>query len=753
MVFKADHPGIWVEREPGAESGALALMIRHPTYPFVKKWPQGADLFQIAAEYVDAARGRMRLPKEWISGLTLPPLEKGWTAADPTSKTPPDNKLVLRWFPQNPADPRGSFWFERRRDRQVIDRTGVLLAGFCRDDRKTTEVFFSKPRLRIVFHVREQNGNRTVRFTGMSRSDGQPEVIELEGRALKATASQIARTRIVNAEVFPRDPPSEGGVNTIIRRRLNRRSADLKPAQKKMPLGDLTVIGNQAELRNDDVEVRNSILVKGDRPLGGPKKVKIKPVGTEWRVDETQARTNDFAAVNAYFHARSLFERMASYGIDVADYFQWAERPIYIHYRSGMARATDGRVRNAEVVWAPPPDFENMRKGKILVRLGLADLSNSPATAPLGIGCDVRWNWHEFGHALLMAAVGSREFRFAHSAGDALAAILSDPESELARPEHDAGWRGATFPWVALTRRHDRKPQNGWAWNGILDRSEHGYWKEQILSSTLFRLYRDTGGDARTPAPANDRDEPVRRAAADYTVYLIMRAIRTLGAAGTVPASTPDQFVSALMDADTGTEEFVSTNGQRRVGGTVHKVVRWAFEQQGLYAKPAAGAPVSGPGEPEPVDVYVASDLNGGYAAKQASYQIQVNNPVANQNNTVSATIGNRGANPANSVKVALWAAQVNGGVPDWKDARWQHVGDQPGLNVPPQTVGGGVVAQFQWNPPAAGNYALLAIATCAGDAANTDPETELPCALNGAPIAHLVAGDNNLGLATTVVS
>jgi hypothetical protein len=151
------------------------------------------------------------------------------------------------------------------------------------------------------------------------------------------------------------------------------------------------------------------------------------------------------------------------------------------------------------------------------------------------------------------------------------------------------------------------------------------------------------------------------------------------------------------------------------------------------------------------VDVYVASDLNGGYAAKPARYQIQVNNPVANQNNTVSVTLGNRGANPANGVKVTLWAAPVNGGVPDWKDGRWQHVGDQPGLNVPPRTAGG-VAAQFQWRPPATGNFALLGIATCLGDAANTDPETEFPCALNGAPIVHLVAGDNNLGLVTTMV-
>ena len=62
-------------------------------------------------------------------------------------------------------------------------------------------------------------------------------------------------------------------------------------------------------------------------------------------------------------------------------------------------------------------------------------------------------------------------------------------------------WRGATFPWVFLTRRHDRCVSH-WMELGrdvapcmsqVPDSTaprRKGYWTEQILSSSLFRLYR-----------------------------------------------------------------------------------------------------------------------------------------------------------------------------------------------------------------------------------------------------------------------
>jgi hypothetical protein len=216
----------------------------------------------------------------------------------------------------------------------------------------------------------------------------------------------------------------------------------------------------------------------------------------------------------------------------VDGYFKFIERPIDVRYRAGIIPgAGDGRAVNAQVRWTLRPDGA---KGTIEVRFALGDLdsavgrlpANKPSAAeraPLGVASDPRWCWHECCHVLLTAAVGELELRFAHSAGDALAAILCDPDSELARDQagalaNNGPWRGVTFPWVLIPRRHDRDVRDGWGWTGALNQREtyftvpglsdkRGYWAEQILSSSLFRLYRAIGGDSQglangLPAPA-----------------------------------------------------------------------------------------------------------------------------------------------------------------------------------------------------------------------------------------------------------
>ena len=117
-----------------------------------------------------------------------------------------------------------------------------------------------------------------------------------------------------------------------------------------------------------------------------------------------------------------------------------------------------------------------------------------------------------------MASVGELQFRFAHSPGDALAAIVADPESKLAM---DPNWRGSTFPWVFLPRRHDRCVSHGWSWGGSMHYAlsqvpesqaprRKGYWSEQILSSSLFRLYRCLGGDTTKVGSPDQPDQSVR---------------------------------------------------------------------------------------------------------------------------------------------------------------------------------------------------------------------------------------------------
>ena len=265
---------------------------------------------------------------------------------------------------------------------------------------------------------------------------------------------------------------------------------------------------------------------------------------------------------------------MKAYGLPPAGYFRFAKRPIDVRYRAGIIPGYgDGRTVNAQVRWTvrPNPEVPTIPTGEIEIRFALGDLesavgrlpANLPSAverSPLGLASDPRWCWHEYCHVLLAAAVGDLEFRFAHSAGDAIAAIVSDPDSELAYDRsgalsNDGPWRGVTFPWVFIPRRHDRRVQDGWGWTGPMNRPEvyfvvpglsdkRGYWTEQILSSALFRLYRAIGGDSEILGGGGLRKaaKTERGRAADYVVYLIMRAIESLGAASVTPSTTAGRF-------------------------------------------------------------------------------------------------------------------------------------------------------------------------------------------------------------------
>ena len=218
----------------------------------------------------------------------------------------------------------------------------------------------------------------------------------------------------------------------------------------------------------------------------------------------------------------------------------------------------------------------------------------------MGIAADPRWIWHEFGHILLMASIGALELPFAHSPGDALTAIASDPHSELATDRAHPRARGATFPWVFVNRRHDRNVLRGWSWSGSQHRGvreqpddkrfEHkGYWSEQILSSSLFRLYRCLGGDSLVDGNAADPDRCARRFASDYALFLIIRALHQFGCNCLVPALTPENLVASLVCVDIVTERFTGQPQASppgfRIGGCAHKLIRWAFEAQGLFSR------------------------------------------------------------------------------------------------------------------------------------------------------------------------
>jgi hypothetical protein len=594
------------------------------------------------------------------------------------------------------------------------------------------------------------------------------------------------------ARAFLQDPASQGAAKTARERR---------PTRGDSTLGEY--LGDPPPLATAPFEVRTGRLVRPPRPNTEPK-----------RPPASLVRSNDFGEIGARTNLGRFFARLERYGIDPKAYFRLGRLRVVAVTRSGIrpGPGKDGNTVNARVTLGPwGKDFyddaiESDDRPEIHVHLALADLStrsrarrtgDDPVAAEsLGIAADPRWFWHEIGHVLLAAGVGELEFRFAHSPGDALAAIASDPCSQLV----DGPARGATFPWVFIPRRHDRCAAHGWSWSGAMHRPARlrafpdrmafkGYWSEQILSSSLFRLYRVLGGDAVLVDSLGKHvpDSLAREAAADYVLYLVIKAIGLLGYAGAVPADRPDHFVSALIDADIGTETLSSTVPELRigstptstfvrVGGCAHKVIRWAFEAQGLYAP--AGEFRNGAGEPPLVDIYIAdgrrSEETSGYTTTRYGPGSYVpvplgwtppgeGNPppwhaapaaITVEPGGVFVTVGNRGSETATNVEVKLWARKCPGpGAPEWDPAPgvWAECATPAPApqEVAPDKRGQPPTRFGPFEVPATVGRpcVVLAVATCTDDRANTDAVTLLPCSRRPVPLADLVASDNNLGL------
>jgi hypothetical protein len=247
-----------------------------------------------------------------------------------------------------------------------------------------------------------------------------------------------------------------------------------------------------------------------------------------------------------------------------------------------------------------------------------------------------------------------------------------------------------------------------------------------------------------------------------------------------VPAYHPDQLVSGLIHADVGTEiwdvcfppdapEFKFC----RIGGCVHKVIRWAFEAQGLYND--FGKVTNGPGSPPPVDIYIESNRPssdgldcgvdygpGGYApvsldwdSKQSASPWQAKREaIVVCGDEICVKVGNRGSQDATGVTVRVWCRELPNDetLPKWdpKDPHWQECCSSANQTYDiakgATTESGPLFGPFTHTPPA-GRYIVLAQATCKDDRANIDPETCLPCSRLPTKLVDLVANDNNLGL------
>lgn len=577
----------------------------------------------------------------------------------------------------------------------------------------------------------------------------------------------------LTGRVFPFDPITRAG-STRLRPSSKATRLDSATLHEDTPLAGLKTVGPHRVLHGPRVAIADP------NPLG------IGPPRSAGAFTYS-ARSNRFAAVSAYRHADAMMRMVDDLGL--APLFAELDRPITVVHRAKLPTgpaAYDGRAINAfvipEVGPAPTP-------WRVRLLFGLGDLTDF--RFPLGMAADPRWMWHEFCHLLLLASTGSTELGFAHSAGDALAAIMSDPASKLARQNPHA--RGITFPFIAANRRHDRCPTCGWGWTGTLYEQPRpngarytygasdpaGYRAEQILSSTLFRLYTATGGDALL---AGGQPDVARRwGAAHYVAYLIMRAIGSLPAALTVPVRNAAIFAKAVRDADAGTKAFSFSSAEfggaahvtRRTGGALHKVVRWAFEQQGLYGTSAM--PHDAVGEPEDVDLYLDDRQHriGGYhwtdawTASDAALRVRHaadgvathEEPRHGQPNYVYVEVSNRGRDSVLQPVASVDAFFATGSAPPWEppggSSPWSALPAEPGATVSAPVPRGQTVrfGPFRWDPAQTGAHALLVRVSTPDDPSNIDANSPLACAIGPIALADLVPHDNNIAFRVCAVT
>ena len=302
-------------------------------------------------------------------------------------------------------------------------------------------------------------------------------LIEIETKSVLYLRALAAH---VNGQVFKHNPISISG-NPV--HSPDQSNGILNPFRTSEVLNNLNLpVGGIQSLSGTRVNITNV----EDPNISSP----TNPTGADFNYD---VRTNDFAGVSAYYHTERIIALVESLGFPISSYFDGTAFPIEVDHR-GL-----GNIINAHCVG-------NGMGGIDHCCYGLGDLTDT--TNPIGRACDPYVHYHELGgHGVLYGFVDSPNFGFSHSAGDSLAAIINDPDSIA--PD-----RFLYTPWRPI-RRFDRDVTAGWAWGGSND--DTGYGSEEILATTLFRVYRSIGGDST--------DIHKKRFSSRMMTYLILRAI------------------------------------------------------------------------------------------------------------------------------------------------------------------------------------------------------------------------------------
>jgi zinc metalloprotease ZmpB len=281
----------------------------------------------------------------------------------------------------------------------------------------------------------------TMPFSGFDKLNWRA-LIEVETNAVLWLRALIAG---VSGLVFTYDPITSTGVLTNT---ADQPNGTLDPLRDDVTLENLSgpVAGAQS------LAGTNVMVLDDDAPTIAPPN---EPTGTDF---DYASRTNNFAAVSAYYHANSFFAVVEDLGFDLGTYFDGTLFPVHVDHRASV-----GDPGGIEINAFCSGDAQGDGIG--LVGYCLANLADT--TNPLGRAVDKYVHWHEIGgHGILWDHVDSPNFGFAHSAGDGLAGVQSDPESLLRELGLVERFRYTPFRPI---RWMNRDVASGWGWGGPND--------------------------------------------------------------------------------------------------------------------------------------------------------------------------------------------------------------------------------------------------------------------------------------------
>lgn len=473
--------------------------------------------------------------------------------------------------------------------------------------------------------------------------------------------------------------------------------------------------------------------------------------------DSSQA--DKFSAVNAYYHCTSMYRMLRQ--LELLGSFFPVNGPVVQVDPQGTSEIVNAFVMgHASLEFADRIYFGRVRE-----------------TQPYGNALDPRVVLHEFSHVLLYVSVHSPNLPFAHSVGDSLAAIISDPCTVLKGEE-----RFKTFPWVQgenlsatdpKWRRHggkERTVKDGWGWGGKEDVDDNpdkeiafGYRREQILSTTLFRAYQAIGGEASSGFNSHSAKE-VKSLAARHMTYLIIRSIAPLPPKEIGSIQTAADFAATMKAVDTAANAYNDRVFGSIPGGTLRKVIEWSFVKQGLHQLPAHTGLTKEEGKLA-VDVYIDADratydkFTTDFANTAEIWNRHQRDglpghqdPIAGRPNFLHVEVKNRGHQPATGGRVE---AYFKANAPDlaWERAlnAWTRM-TPASLALPvipaenPAGDPGTIPAvSFEWTPTGNADLCVLVSVSADGDMSNIDSTAPYPCATGPTPLWRLVPFDNNI--------